>query len=200
MPLVVIGTRPASARATFGAPQAMRMCSPPGRLLVAGLTGLLACSSSQRFEEDLATTDALASAAVKAALDNGGFQAMMNQAAAASYSVAKARLEAGGRTVSAADAQVLERVIRQVLTEVYPRQAWEDVLKTLYTDNLTREELEEVVRFQSTPIGTKLLAIQATVMTGGSALGERLLQSRRDAFTQRLGEELNRALGSGPGR
>lgn len=168
--------------------------------LFVSLAAALACDSNQRFEADLATTESLAATAVKAALDNGAFQAMMNQATAASYSVAKARLEAGGRAVSATDAETLERVIRQVITEVYPRQAWEDALKTLYLDNLTREELEAVVRFQATPIGTKLLAIQAAVMTGGSALGERLLQSRREVFAQRLGEALNRTLGATPRR
>lgn len=158
------------------------------------------CGSAQRFEEDLESTRVLAAEAVKTALDNGGFQAMMNQAVASSYSVAKARMESDGRTLSPEQSQVLERVLRQVLSEVYPRDAWEAVLLPLYQDNLMREELSEIVKFNKSPLGQKALAIQATLMTGGSAIGERLMQSRRDEFSRRLTEELGRALGATPGR
>lgn len=170
--------------------------------LVLPVAGVLvqACGSAQRFEEDLESTRVLATAAVKSALDNGGFQALMNQAVASSYSVARARLEAGGQTLTPEQGRTLESVLRRTLNEVYPRDAWEAVLMPLYQDNLTREELLAIVEFNRSPVGQKALAIQATLMTGGSSIGERLMQSRREEFSRRLTEALSRELGPGVSR
>lgn len=130
--------------------------------------------------------------AVRGALDNGSFEAMMEQTVAAAFSVAKARIEAEGRQLTPEQQRQLEAVLRRVITETYPRSAWEQALVPLYLENLSPKELEEAVAFQRTSLGEKLMAIQAQLVTGGASIGERLMASKQEEFSRRLGEELSK--------
>ncbi|MGQ0703854.1 MAG: hypothetical protein ACT4PM_12045 [Gemmatimonadales bacterium] len=161
-------------------------------------SGMVACSSHQP-EPVVEGSRRLAEQAIHASFDNGAFEAMMEQVVAASFALAKARVEAQGQHLTVAQHGELQAIIRKVLSEVYPRALWEEALLPLYLDALSREELGRMIELQRSALGSKLLAIQASVATGGGGLGERLMQSRQEQFAKRLGEELTQAFGKPKG-
>lgn len=149
------------------------------------------CGSWREPSGGGASSRALASSAVRATLDAGAHEALLNQAVATSYAVARARIEGSGRQLTTAQVGELESAIRKVVTDTYPREAWEETLLPLFLSNLDRDELRALLAFQGSPLGRKLLVIQARLMAGNQ-ISYQLLQTRRDEFARRLSEELGR--------
>jgi hypothetical protein len=156
-----------------------------------------ACGSSTPGGQGVVGSRELARTAVHQALEGGAFEAMLAQAVASAFGVARNRIEGSGRQLTVEQTQQLESVIRSVFQEVYPRTAWEEALLPLFLNSFSRDELEEVTRFQQTALGRKLALVQAQLATGGGTIGQQLIQSRQAEFTKRLGEQLTAAWGTG---
>ncbi|NOT08115.1 MAG: hypothetical protein HOP28_07910 [Gemmatimonadales bacterium] len=169
-------------------------------LPLASIVIIAACGpSASNTQGEIGPRD-LAKTAVHQALDGGAFEALLEQAIASAFGAAKSRIEGSGRQFTVAQTQQLETAIRNVFTEVYPRQAWEEVLLPLYLNGFDQEELEEINRFQQTALGRKLAVVQARVATGGGSIGQQFIQSRQAEFTRRLGEQLAAVWGAGAGK
>lgn len=166
-------------------------------MLLASSSLAWACTSAPPAGEGTTGARELAKVAVHQSLEGGAFEALLDQAIASAFGVARNRIEGSGRQLTMVQTQQLETAIRAVFIEVYPRAAWEEALLPLFLSDFDREELQEVNRFQQTALGRKLALVHARIATGGGGIGQQLIQSRQAEFTRRLGEQLAAAWGTG---
>jgi len=80
-------------------------------------------------------------------------------------------------------------VIRRAFLDIYPRSDWIDALAPIYSENLTTEDMSELIRFYNTPVGSKALLMTGKMITEGGKAGEALIASKVAEFRRRVQED-----------
>ena len=94
------------------------------------------------------------------------------------------------RPLTQAEETALTTAFRRSFEQTYPRTLLEEETAQILSRTFTEPELGEILSFYRSPVGTRLLALNSTLM----AAGERVFKSRETQFGESLRGELAREL------
>jgi len=125
--------------------------------------------------------------------EGGGFDETLDRGAAlALESVADALTLELERELTAEERDRVESIMRGVIAEFLPVDAWENALIQVYAAHFSPAELQATIEFFSSPVGKKIIELQGTIdRQTGDAVDE-IIGSRIEEFVQRIDDELNR--------
>ena len=152
---------------------------------------LLGCASNTDPRLRAAQEIVAAEELVVAELSHGGFESLLNVATEEAMGVMRPTFQAElGHELTATEDEKLARAFRSALKQVYPRELWVEALQTVYTENLSLEEMEAILRFYRAPEGTRLLEVRPRIQEQATLAAERMFSTRQKEFEERLQIEL----------
>jgi len=159
--------------------------------LLAVLVGLVAVLPAAAAAQS-AGADGLATARqISQLLTGESFELVMTQAMRTLMPIAKTVAERElKRELTPQEETAIAVAFRRSFEQVYPRTLWEEESALILTSHLNEAELAELLQFYRSPLGRKLLAMNAPLMQ----TGERIFKSREQQFGQHLMGELTREL------
>ncbi|MGE5360670.1 MAG: TonB family protein [Bacteroidales bacterium] len=106
----------------------------------------------------------------------------------------KAEMAARGVKIGAEDEArmkvVMKTVAGRVFRELFPRSEFLDSVAPVYARTLSADDMNEIIRFYKTPVGSKALGLTAKMMVEGRKVGESLFAIKSVQFQDRLKAEL----------
>lgn len=169
------------------------MSRPYKKTLIAALVAcqVALCLPASAQDIDDAQHEALTRQMVEMEFGRGVFQEITAQLTNTAMSGMPQAMESRlGRELSPGEQEQLAMLVRGVFMEVFPQNAWEEAMLPVYMKYLNSDDVEDVLTFYKTPVGEKMLRLQATLMREGVSARENLLQERNEEFMRRFAEEL----------
>jgi len=96
------------------------------------------------------------------------------------------------RELTEQERERVQAVLRSALAEILTRERFEDALVAVYAAHFTPAELKLAADFYRSPVGTKILATQATVTDEVGKATEAIVEERLDEFIRTVDERLAR--------
>jgi len=123
--------------------------------------------------------------------EGGGFDETLDRGATFAFeSVADALTLELERELAAGERDRVEAIMRAVIAEFLPVDAWENALVQVYAAHFSPAELQATIEFFSSPVGKKIIELQGTIdRQTGDAVDE-IIGSRIEEFIQRIDDEL----------
>jgi hypothetical protein len=97
------------------------------------------------------------------------------------------------RELTAAERERVETIMRSVLAEFLTADVWENALTQVYATQFTPAEIQAAIDFFSSPLGKKILELQATIDAQTGDAVEEVIDSSLEQVIQRIDEELTKA-------
>jgi hypothetical protein len=174
----------------------MKEIVTPCRVAVVGLTILLAGGCASQDATGSRTAEEAARELATLSVELGGLDSALNDAAdwAWEASVDIVTLELGREPTEDERARGRE-VLREVIGEFVTVDLWEEIVAGVFASNFTAAELNDAVRFYSSPAGRKILSLEAEVTDEVDDRMGAALDDEMEAFIQRVDEALSAELG-----
>jgi hypothetical protein len=154
----------------------------------AGLVICLACfSGCAENRNDPIRQETLSREVVRLLFSGDGFDEYIDFAAENAMAAVNASMtQTLGRELTYDEHIRMRKIIGKVLMEVFPRESWEQALFPVYTKHFDWNDLEQLLHFYHTPVGSKFLMLQGTLMKEGAEAGEKLMETRQADFVDKF--------------
>jgi hypothetical protein len=152
--------------------------------LLISLACLLGCAEKKN---DPIRQETLSREVVRLLFSGDGFDGYIDFASEnAMVAVNSSMIQTLGRELTYDEHKRMRKIISKVLMEVFPRESWEQALFSVYTKHFDSNDLEELLDFYKTPVGSKFLMLQGTLMKEGAEAGEKLMETRQAEFVEKF--------------
>lgn len=161
-------------------------------ILVFSLSGCI----EKPLEDTPQLRKVLATEMAQLALSGGSFAAIRSQAVEGGMQVFAPKMQVEiGRELTQSEYEKCRRAFEKAFDEVLPNDVWVSPTADLYAKHFDSNELNDVLKFYRTPIGTKTLRTMGVLATEGAQMGIKLVASKEEEFGKVFGRELGKSLG-----
>lgn len=181
----------------------MRRIAGDHRFVVLGLFIVLTVGCASHDGADSSrTAEEAAQELSRLSIEQGALDSALGRAADWTWSASTDALTLElGREPSEEENDRGRAILREVLAEFLTPGLWEESITSVYVDRFTAAELNEIVRFYSSPVGRKVLSLEGEVTDAvDDKIGEALGEERLEEFIARVDEALRVEFGLGDGQ
>jgi len=181
----------------------MRRIAGDHRFLVLGLFIVLTIGCASHDGADASrTAEEAAQQLSRLSIELGALDSALGRAADWTWNASNDALTLElGREPSEEENDRGRAILREVLAEFLTPELWEKSITSVYVDRFTPAELNEIVRFYSSPVGRKVLSLEDEVTDAvDDEIAEAFGEERLEEFIARVDEALRAEFGLGDGQ